>query len=74
MSEDEVEIGIITADTLHWQGKFYKAQPEHRAGNRCGGCAFRADGACYKPYELAAYTCIGAFRSDYRSIVWVKED
>ena len=70
----EVEGGFITADALHWQGKFYKAQPEPRAGNRCGGCAFRADGTCRRPTELAAYTCIDAFRSDYRGIVWVKED
>lgn len=70
MTED----GFVTVQSLVWQGKFYKAQPEPSTGNRCAGCAFRGDGSCDKPVELRACTCIDTLRSDYRGIIWVKED
>uniref|UniRef100_A0A7M2QLU2 Uncharacterized protein n=1 Tax=feces metagenome TaxID=1861841 RepID=A0A7M2QLU2_9ZZZZ len=69
-----MEDGFVTVQSLNWQGKFYKAQPEPSTGNRCAGCAFRADGACGKPADLLAYTCIDSLRSDYRGIIWVEED
>lgn len=68
------EGGFITVQSLVWQDKIYKAHPEPSTGNRCAGCAFRDGGDCNRPEELWAYTCIDSIRSDYRGIIWVKED
>ena len=68
------EGGFLTVRALMWQDKIYKAHPEPSTGNRCAGCAFRAGGNCNKPKELWAYTCIDAFRSDYRGIIWKESE
>lgn len=68
------EGGFLTVQSLVWKDKIYKAQPEPATGNRCAGCAFRADGDCGRPKELRAYTCIDSIRSDYRGIIWKESE
>ena len=65
---------FITADTINWKGKIYKAQTVDTAYNLCTGCAFRWHGLCHKPYSLREYACLPTTRTDRRDIIWVKGD
>lgn len=65
---------FVTANTLNWKGKTYKAQPAPTEYNRCTGCSFRWHGWCHKPYSLREYSCLPTVRSDRRDIIWVEVD
>lgn len=65
---------FITADTLNWKGKIYKAQTVNTGYNLCTGCAFRSQGMCLRPHDLREYTCLPTLRTDRRDIIWVKGD
>lgn len=65
---------FVTANTVHWWGKTYKAQPSTSEGNSCTGCAFRGHGECIRPWGLREYTCLPTLRTDFKNIIWVDGD
>ena len=67
-------VEFVTANTIHWCGKTYKAQPAPSEYNGCAGCAFRWHGECHRPIRLREYTCLATLRTDRRDIIWVKGD
>lgn len=65
---------LVTAQTINWNGKTYKAAPSQSSWSSCAGCAFHSAGWCSRPDALKAYTCSAAARSDQQNTVWIEED
>lgn len=57
-------------------GAEYHAQTAAPGGSPwlgdCDGCAFDSNHGCTAPLSHAAMPCMGAFRTDKTSIIWVK--